>query len=126
MQRVVKNTLFTTEHKSDMITQENAPTKRGEKLYWKQGDTFTTVYFRAYHPMPVAPHAVSVVHHTGEAIVSDFLIFTEKDRFQAQFRDELTALKGTYKSKRALATQYGWPYSRVLNVYKEAKEYGLL
>lgn len=109
-----------------MITYANAETmKRGMKCYWKHGGTYSTAYFQSLSQMPVTPHAVTIKHGGEEFIVRDFEVFREVDKFKDKHSDILEALL-TQGNKILVARWLNVPYSRVLNVFKQAKELGVI
>lgn len=105
-----------------MITE---PLKRGTKCYWKRGGGYSCAYFVSLNQMPIAPHAVKLRHAGQDAIAKDCEVFTETDKFKdkhALIIDQLSVIK----NKAEIARLLDIPYSRVLNVNKQAKELGII
>lgn len=104
----------------------NEPLKRGTKCYWKRNGAYECAYFLSLNMMPTAPHAVTIRHNGSEAIVKDFEVFTELDKFKDRYKHILSRFVTGKENKADIARTICSPYHRVLRVFKQAKEKGII
>ncbi len=109
-----------------MITTETQP-KRGQLVYWKRNTTYSEVAFMSLVQMPKSPHAVKV-HKAGEEyILKDCEVFPSiKEAFCDKHKRIIELLKVEGVVMAQIARNLCVPYSRVLTVNKQAKEYGII
>lgn len=106
----------------------NQPLKRGEKCYWKTGDTYSLAYFQSLNQMPIAPHAVKIKHRGEEIIVRDYEVETAQEKFEQEYAEELEFIihnEGGRGFKKKAADALNVPYSRILMVCKKATKFGI-
>lgn len=114
-----------------MIT-ETSELKRNQQIYWKRSGSFSECYFQRLHVVErqgLEPLKAVTIKYSGEEHIlkPEELYPTYKDMFCDKHKGILQALIARGKeSMAAISKRLVVPYSRVLNVNKQAKELGII